>query len=217
MKRLLIAVFLLGTTMVSPGFAQTVPSPSAKRGFTQTLAWRSGSEQLAQDGKNPRVVMETNYGKITLELYADKAPISVKNFLHYVDDKHYDGTIFHRVIADFMIQGGGFEPGLKEKKTREPIKNEAGNGVKNERGTIAMARTKEADSATDQFYINTVDNKKLDRAKAKDNVGYAVFGRVIDGMEVVDDIRRVKTEEVGEHEDVPVKDVIIRSVRRAGK
>jgi cyclophilin family peptidyl-prolyl cis-trans isomerase len=191
MKRLLIAAFLLGAMMLTPVFAQ--------------------------DGKNPRVVMETNYGKITVELYADKAPISVKNFLHYVDDKHYDGTTFHRVIADFMIQGGGFEPGLKEKKTRDPIKNEAGNGVKNERGTIAMARTNDADSATSQFYINTVDNKKLDRANTKDNVGYAVFGRVIDGMDVVDAIRRVKTEDVPGHEDVPVKDVIIRSVRRVTK
>lgn len=191
MKRMLIAAFLVGTMLLTPAFAQ--------------------------DGKNPRVVMETNYGKITIELYADKAPISVKNFLQYVDDKHYDGTTFHRVIADFMIQGGGFEPGMKEKKTRDPIKNEASNGVKNERGTIAMARTEEADSATAQFYINTVDNKKLDRANAKDNVGYAVFGRVIDGMDVVDAIRRVKTEDVGEQEDVPVKDVIIRSVRRVAK
>jgi peptidyl-prolyl cis-trans isomerase B (cyclophilin B) len=191
MNRLLIAVIFLGATLLTPSFAQ--------------------------DGKNPRVVIETNYGKITLELYADKAPISTKNFLQYVDDKHYDGTIFHRVIADFMIQGGGFEPGLKEKKTRDPIKNEAGNGVKNERGTVAMARTNDADSATSQFFINTVDNKKLDRANAKDNVGYAVFGRVIDGMDVVDAIRRVKTEEVGGHEDVPVKDVIIRSARRASK
>ncbi len=188
MKRLLIAIFLLGAMLLTPSFAQ--------------------------DAKTPRVVMETNYGRITIELYADKAPITVKNFLQYVDDKHYDGTIFHRVIADFMIQGGGFEPGMKEKKTRDPIKNEAGNGLKNERGTIAMARTPDPDSATSQFFINTVDNKKLDRANTKDNVGYAVFGRVIDGMDVVDAIRRVKTEEVG---DVPVKDVIIRSVRRASK
>jgi cyclophilin family peptidyl-prolyl cis-trans isomerase len=182
--------------------------------FLSALAF---TPSFGQDAKNPRVVMETNYGKITIELYPDKAPISVKNFLQYVDDKHYDGTIFHRVIADFMIQGGGFEPGLKEKKTRDPIKNEAGNGLKNERGTVAMARTNDADSATAQFFINTVDNKKLDRGNAKDKVGYAVFGRVIDGMDVVDAIRRVKTEEVGEHEDVPVKDVIIRSMRRAAK
>ncbi len=191
MKRSLIVAFLFSAMLLTPGFAQ--------------------------DAKNPRVVMETNYGKITIEVFADKAPISVKNFLQYVDDKHYDGTTFHRVIADFMIQGGGFEPGLTEKKTRDPIKNEAGNGLTNERGTIAMARNKEADSATAQFYINTVDNKKLDRANAKDKVGYAVFGRVIDGMDVVDAIRRVKTEDLGEHEDVPVKDVIIRSVRRAAK
>jgi peptidyl-prolyl cis-trans isomerase B (cyclophilin B) len=193
MKRLLAIAALLSAMLLTPGFAQ--------------------------DAKNPRVVMETNYGKITIELYADKAPISVKNFLQYVDEKHYDGTIFHRVIPDFMIQGGGFEPGLKEKKTHDPIKNEAGNGIKNERGTIAMARTGEPDSATAQFFINTVDNKKLDRASAKDNVGYAVFGRVIDGMDVVDEIRRVKTEvaQADVHEDVPVKDVIIRSVRRVSK
>lgn len=189
MNRFFVAAFLAAALFLTPAFAQ--------------------------DGKNPRVVMETNYGKITLELYADKAPITVKNFLQYVDDKHYDGTIFHRVIADFMIQGGGFEPGMKEKKTREPIMNEAGNGVKNERGTIAMARTEVADSATAQFYINTVDNKKLDRAGAKDGVGYAVFGRVVDGMDVVDAIRRVKTQSAGDHDDVPVKDVIIRSMRRA--
>jgi peptidyl-prolyl cis-trans isomerase B (cyclophilin B) len=172
---------------------------------------------LAGDQKNPRVVMDTSHGKVTIELFADKAPISVKNFLQYVDDKHYDGTIFHRVIADFMIQGGGFEPGLREKKTRDPIKNESTNGLSNERGTIAMARTKEADSATSQFYINVVDNAELDRAKAKNGVGYAVFGKVVDGMKVVDEIRRVDTATVGSHDDVPVKDVIIRFIRRVQK
>src|SRR5262245_21849961 len=111
---------------------------------------------FAQGEKNPRVVIDTSAGAITVELFADKAPITVKNFLQYVDDKHYDGTIFHRVIKDFMIQGGGMDPGLKERKTREPIKNEGGNAVKNERGTIAMARTNVPDSATSQFFINTV-------------------------------------------------------------
>jgi cyclophilin family peptidyl-prolyl cis-trans isomerase len=162
----------------------------------------------------PRVVMETSHGKIVMELFPEKAPITVKNFLQYVDDKHYDGTIFHRVKPDFMIQGGGFEPGLKEKKTLAPIKNEAGNNVSNERGTIAMARTNVADSATNQFFINVVDNKFLDRANAKDEVGYAVFGKVVDGMEVVDRIRRVKTDSQGGHDDVPVQDVVIQSVRR---
>jgi cyclophilin family peptidyl-prolyl cis-trans isomerase len=168
----------------------------------------------AQETKNPRVVIDTSLGKITVELFAEKAPISVKNFLQYTDDKHYDGTTFHRVIADFMIQGGGFEPGLKERKTRSPIKNEAGNGESNKRGTIAMARTPEADSATSQFFINTVDNPRLDRENAKDKVGYAVFGRVIEGMDVVDKIRRVETAEQGDSENVPVKDVLIKSVRR---
>jgi cyclophilin family peptidyl-prolyl cis-trans isomerase len=170
----------------------------------------------AQD-KNPVVVMDTSMGKIKIELFPDRAPATVKNFLQYVDDKHYDGTIYHRVIADFMIQGGGLEPGLKEKKTRDPIKNEAGNGLKNERGAIAMARTDEPDSATSQFFINTVDNGFLDRERAKDKVGYAVFGKVIDGMDVVDKIRRVKTHTVDGAKNVPIEDVVIRTVRRFGK
>jgi cyclophilin family peptidyl-prolyl cis-trans isomerase len=188
MMRLLLVVFALGLALLTPAFAQ--------------------------DGKNPRVVMETSHGKIVIELFPEKAPITVKNFLQYVDDKHYDGTIFHRVKPDFMIQGGGFEPGLNEKKARAPIKNEASNNVSNERGTIAMARTNVADSATNQFFINVVDNKFLDRANAKDEVGYAVFGKVVDGMEVVDKIRRVKTDSQGGHDDVPVQDVVIQSVRR---
>src|SRR5438874_2149602 len=154
------------------------------------------------------VVIDTSMGAIKVELYPDKAPITVKNFLKYVEDKHYDGTIFHRVIADFMIQGGGMEPGLKEKKTRDPIKNEAGNGLSNERGTLAMARTNDPDSATAQFFINTVDNKRLDRND--ESAGYAVFGKVVDGMKVVDEIRRVETSTQGGHKDVPVKDVVIK-------
>jgi len=163
---------------------------------------------------NPVVVMETNMGTIVLELYEDKAPLTVKNFLQYVDDKHYDGTIFHRVIDGFMIQGGGYEPGLKERKTRPPIKNESHNGLSNLRGTIAMARTSEPDSATAQFFINVKDNTFLDRANARDKVGYCVFGRVIEGMDVVDKIKAVKTTRKGFHDDVPEKDVIILSVRR---
>jgi cyclophilin family peptidyl-prolyl cis-trans isomerase len=167
---------------------------------------------------NPVVVMETNFGTIKIELYQDKAPITVKNFLAYVDAKYYDGLIFHRVIEDFMIQGGGFEPGMKkEKETKPAIKNEAGNGLSNVRGTIAMARTNEPDSATSQFFINTVDNDKLDRKQARDGVGYAVFGRVIEGMDVVDKIRKVKTGTKGGHQNVPVDDVVIKSVRRAEK
>jgi cyclophilin family peptidyl-prolyl cis-trans isomerase len=164
-------------------------------------------------GKNPRVVVETSAGKIVVELYADKAPMTVKNFLQYVNDKHYDGTIFHRVIKDFMIQGGGMETGLKEKKTRDPIKNESDNGLSNERGTIAMARTAVPDSATAQFFINVKDNNFLDRAKARDKVGYAVFGKVVEGMDVVDHIRTAATGNKGGHENVPNTDIVIMSVR----
>jgi peptidyl-prolyl cis-trans isomerase B (cyclophilin B) len=162
---------------------------------------------------NPVVVMETSKGTIKIELFEDKAPVTVKNFLGYVDDKFYDGTIFHRIIPTFMIQGGGFEPGLKQKKTKEAIKNESSNGLSNKLGTIAMARTSDPDSATAQFYINVVDNDFLDKAKAKDGVGYCVFGKVIEGMDVVDKIKDVKTGA----RDVPVEDVTIKSVRRADK
>src|SRR5262249_12947279 len=154
----------------------------------------------AAEAKNPVVEIKTSMGTIKVELFEKDAPVTVKNFLRYVDDKHYDGTIFHRVIADFMIQGGGFSKGLnkanikdKEKKTRDPIKNESNNGQSNKPGTIAMARTGRPDSATAQFFINTKDNDFLDRAKARDKVGYCVFGKVIEGMDVVDKIRRVKT------------------------
>ncbi len=156
-----------------------------------------------------RVLMSTSLGDITLELDGDKAPLSTENFLAYVDEKHYDNTIFHRVIANFMIQGGGFEPGLRPKKTRAPIPNESGNGLSNVRGSIAMARTSDLNSATCQFYINTVDNSRhLDSAK------YAVFGKVVEGMDVVDKIRMVKTGNRSGHGDVPLDDVIIHSVRR---
>ncbi|HEV3256863.1 MAG TPA: peptidylprolyl isomerase [Gemmataceae bacterium] len=168
----------------------------------------------AADKKNPVVVIDTSMGKIKVELNADKAPKTVKNFLGYVDDKFYDGTIFHRVIPKFMIQGGGFKPGMKEKETKAAIKNESDNGLSNKRGTIAMARTGQPDSATAQFYINVVDNAGLDRANADDGVGYCVFGKVIDGMDVVDKIKDVETETKGnDFKDVPVKDVIIKSVR----
>ena len=166
------------------------------------------------DKRTPRVVMETNHGRIVIELYADKAPITVKSFLQYVDDQYYDGTIFHRVIAEFMIQGGGHVPGMNEKKTREPIKNESANGLANERGTIALARMANPDSGTAQFFINTKDNRFLDRDKSADKIGYCVFGRVVEGMDVVDRIRRVPTGQQAGHGNVPVQDVIVRSLRR---
>jgi peptidyl-prolyl cis-trans isomerase B (cyclophilin B) len=162
---------------------------------------------------NPVVTIETNFGTVKVELFEDKAPETVKNFLQYVDDKHYDNTIFHRVIKTFMIQGGGMDAAKKEKKTRDPIKNESTNGLSNERGTVAMARTSAPNSATAQFFINVVDNKFLDKAQARDGVGYCVFGKVTSGMDVVDKIKDVKTG-AG---DVPTEQVIIKSVRREGK
>jgi peptidyl-prolyl cis-trans isomerase B (cyclophilin B) len=164
---------------------------------------------------NPQVVITTSQGTIKAELFEDKAPISVKNFLDYVDENFYDGTIFHRVISNFMIQGGGFEPGMKQKKNKAPIKNESGNRVSNERGTLAMARTNVPDSATSQFFINTVDNAFLNKSQAGDGVGYAVFGKVVEGLDVVDKIKAVKTANKGGHGDVPVQDVVIQSIRRA--
>ena len=161
------------------------------------------------------VVMETSQGTITIELNGDAAPITVQNLLSYVDEGFYDGTIFHRVMPDFMIQGGGMEPGMKEKKTKVPIKNESSNGLSNQRGTLAMARTSAPDSATAQFFINLKDNTFLDKAQARDGVGYAVFGKVISGMDVVDKIKAVPTGRRGHHDDVPVKDVVITSMRRA--
>jgi cyclophilin family peptidyl-prolyl cis-trans isomerase len=178
---------------------------------------------VAADGAraaNPVVAMDTSKGMIKIELFEDKAPGSVKNFLAYVADKHYDGTVFHRVIGkensddgrDFMIQGGGFTADMKQKPTKEPIKNEAGNGVSNLRGTIAMARTSDPDSATAQFFINVGDNKFLDRAQARDGAGYTVFGRVIEGMDVVDKIKAVPTGVKGGMANWPKEDVVIKSV-----
>ena len=154
------------------------------------------------------IKLHTNHGTITLELDADKAPKSVANFLAYAKAGHYDGTIFHRVIDGFMIQGGGFEPGMKQKPTGEPVDNEANNGLKNERGSIAMARTSAPHSATAQFFINIADNGFLDHP-GQDGWGYCVFGRVVDGMDVVDKIKNVKTGRSGFHQDVPVEDVVI--------
>jgi len=190
----------------------------------------SSTADTKSDGPNPVVVMETSKGTIKIELFADKSPITVKNFLTYVDEKFYDGTTFHRVMPNFMIQGGGFKPGLTqaqsgrevkalEKETHDPIKNEAKNGVHNVRGTIAMARTDDADSATSQFFISVVDNTdKLDPGGVSPD-GYAVFGKVIDGMDVVDAIKDVKTTKIlgGAMANIPVEDVMIKSVRRADK
>lgn len=164
---------------------------------------------------NPKVIMKTSLGDITIELYPDKAPITVKNFLSYVDEKFYDGTIFHRVIKGFMIQGGGFSPDFIEKMAKPPIKNEAANGLKNKRGTIAMARTMVVDSATCQFFINLVDNSFLDHKNTTpEGYGYAVFGKVIGGLDVVDAIANVKTGTIRGFQDAPRETVTIISVSR---
>ena len=157
-----------------------------------------------------QVKFTTSLGAFTLQLDAEKAPKTVENFLAYVAAGHYDNTVFHRVIKGFMIQGGGFEPGMKQKECRAPIDNEAANGLKNKRGTIAMARTGDPHSATAQFFINVVDNDFLDfKAPSGQGWGYCVFGEVTDGMETIDAIRAVRTGNKGFHQDVPVDDVII--------
>ena len=163
----------------------------------------------AKEGGNPVVVMKTSLGDVKIELDKAKAPVTVDNFLVYVNDKFYDGTIFHRVIPAFMIQGGGFDKDMNQKKTKAPIKNESGNGLKNSRGAIAMARTSDLNSATAQFFINVKDNDFLDKNQ------YAVFGKVTEGMDVIDKIKAVKTTTKYGHNDVPMRDVTILSVRRA--
>ncbi len=173
-----------------------------------------------EQAPNPRVLMKTSDGDITIELFADKAPVTVQNFLQYAEDGYYDGTVFHRVISNFMIQGGGFTAALEEKPTREPIINESRNKLHNTRGTLAMARTSDPDSATAQFFINQRSNLRLDWSPGKD--GYAVFGEVIDGMQVVDIIalsdtgsaQAQTTRGPAVFQDVPVKPVVILSVSR---
>ncbi len=156
------------------------------------------------------ITLHTNFGEIKLELDFDKAPKTAANFQEYVEAGHYDGTVFHRVIDNFMVQGGGFEPGMKQKSTRAPIENEADNGLKNEVGTVAMARTMDPHSASAQFFINIADNAFLNHsAKTSQGWGYAVFGRVVEGMDVVNRIKAVATTRKAGHQDVPAEDVII--------
>jgi peptidyl-prolyl cis-trans isomerase A (cyclophilin A) len=161
---------------------------------------------------NPVVEMKTSQGTITIELYADKAPKTVDNFLQYVKDGFFAGTVFHRVIPDFMIQGGGFTPDMKQKETRAPIQNEAKNGLKNQAGTLAMARTSDPHSASAQFFINLKDNAPLDYP-SRDGWGYAVFGKVTQGMDVVNKIAKVPTGNAGFHQNVPTTPVVIESVK----
>jgi cyclophilin family peptidyl-prolyl cis-trans isomerase len=155
---------------------------------------------------------ETTLGNFTVEFYDKEAPISVANFLSYVDAGFFDGTIFHRIVPGFVIQGGGFTEGMQQKRTQAPIKNEADNGLKNERGSLSMARTNDVNSATSQFFVNLKDNDFLDHKRG--NFGYAVFARVTEGMDVIDQIAAVETGRRGGHDDVPVEPVVMNSVRR---
>ncbi len=178
-----------------------------------------GLTQIARGenaGEAPRVVLETNHGNIILELYPDKAPQSVGNFLAYVDEGYYSGTIFHRVIDGFMIQGGGFTDDMTQKSTKNGVPNEADNGLENSRGTVAMARTTDPHSATSQFFINLVDNAPLDHTdKTPRGWGYTVFGKVVEGMDVVDAIAKAPTGTVGPFRDVPSETVVIVSAQRS--
>ena len=158
---------------------------------------------------------ETTLGNFTVELFEDKAPVSAENFLKYVDEGFFDGTVFHRIVPGFVIQGGGFTEDMTQKKNHPPIKNEADNGVKNSRGTLSMARTNDINSATSQFFVNLKDNDFLDHSRG--NFGYAVFGKVTEGMDVIDKIAAVKTGRRRGFEDVPLDAVIMTSVRRTGK
>jgi peptidyl-prolyl cis-trans isomerase A (cyclophilin A) len=183
---------------------------------TQNQPTQSENEQTKPiqgetKGGNPMVIMSTSLGDIKMELYQDKAPITVQNFLSYVNDGFFDGTIFHRVIPNFMVQGGGFTQDMQQKPTKAPIKNEADNGLKNDVGTIAMARTGVVDSATSQFFMNQADNDFLNHGSR--DFGYAVFGKVVEGMDVVNKIAGVKTGRLGPFQDVPLEPVLINSVR----
>lgn len=170
---------------------------------------------MTAQAENPRVLMETSHGAMIIELYPEDAPKSVENFLAYVKSGFYEGTVFHRVIRDFMIQGGGFDENMKQKPTLKPIQNEADNGLQNKIGTIAMARTSDPHSATSQFFINVANNSSLDfREKTPRAYGYAVFGRVVDGMRTVNEIRNMPTGGKMGHQDVPLKPVIIQKVRQ---
>ncbi len=183
------------------------------RALILSLALLFAESTLAQD--NPVVVMDTNKGQVTIELFADQAPITVENFLRYTDNSYYDGLIFHRVIDGFMIQGGGFDQGMVQKSTYDAIKNEASSDLVNDRGTLAMARTSVVDSATSQFFINLVDNDFLNHVdETPRGFGYAVFGRVIEGMDVVDAIAKVATGTVRGYADVPNEAVVINAIRR---
>ncbi len=211
--------FTAGIFSVTPACVAAESKPDAKSQAKSDAKTEKKTEKKdnAKAGakKMTTVVIETSMGNIEVELNGEKAPISTENFLKYVDKKHYDGTIFHRIISNFMVQGGGMTEKMDEKKSDAPIKNEAANGLKNDRGTLAMARTSVVDSATGQFFINVVDNDFLNRkAPNPRDFGYAVFGKVTAGMDVVDKIKAVPTGVTGGMQDVPKTAVVIKTVRR---
>jgi peptidyl-prolyl cis-trans isomerase A (cyclophilin A) len=203
--KLVLVALLVPAVLISTACKQK--DNSAQNTAESTPAGDTSQTQ----GGNPVVIISTSKGDIKVELFKNEAPVTVENFLSYVNDGFYDGTIFHRVIPSFMIQGGGFTPDFAQKPTKAPIKNEANNGLKNDRGTLAMARTQVVDSATSQFFINLVNNDFLNNG-ARD-YGYAVFGKVVDGMDVVDAIAAVPTDNKGMHGNVPTEDVVIESVK----
>lgn len=197
-------------------WAETQPPPMPSMDGAGELDVQEDFQIENVEQESNMVIIKTSKGDIKVKLNEEKAPLTVANFLKYVDDGHYDGTIFHRVIGNFMIQGGGFDKNMVQKPTKAPIKNEAANGLQNKRGTLAMARTSVVDSATSQFFINVVDNGFLDfKSPDPRGFGYCVFGEVVDGMDVVDQIRGVRTTMKAGMQDVPAETVEIISIRRA--
>lgn len=193
-----------------PNWAGRFLAGSLIKGVFAGAILLAGSLGSVAFGQNPRVLIETSKGDIEVELFEKEAPVTVANFLNYVKKGHYDGTIFHRVISDFVVQGGGLTEDMKEKPTADPIENEAGNGLKNERMTLSMARTSAPHSATSQFYINLKYNRPLDRKYSQDNYGYCVFGKVVKGEEIVDQIAKVKTGRVKGSSDVPIEPITLK-------
>ncbi len=206
-----LAVKLLLVAVLVPAMLVTAACKQKDNSAQNAAQSTPAGDTSETQGGNPVVIISTSKGDIKVELFKNEAPVTVENFLSYANDGFYDGTIFHRVIPNFMVQGGGFTPDFAQKPTKAPIKNEANNGLKNDRGTLAMARTQVVDSATSQFFINVVNNDFLNNG-ARD-FGYAVFGKVIDGMDVVDAIAAVPTSNKGMHGDVPTEDVVIESVK----
>jgi len=202
------AVILILVLFVLPGCSKNEDSVSKEDNATKDFIKK---ETKQMDTGSKKVKLTTSMGSIVIELNEDAAPSTVKNFLRYTQERFYDGTIFHRVIPNFMIQGGGFSPDMVQKRNHEPIVNEANNGLKNDRGTIAMARTNNPDSATCQFFINHADNDFLNYG-GSNKAGYAVFGKVVEGMDVVDKIASARTEDKGRYANVPVTAIVIESV-----